>query len=98
MSTISSTPSRLKNGAITTVKRVTETLKARGFKLNQWVSSPRLVLALIPESERIHSSLNLDFDELPVERSLGIFFKGIYSPMANVTNLLSSHDKIQKSN
>jgi hypothetical protein len=44
---------------ITTVKRVTETLKARGFKLNQWVSSPRLVLALIPESERIHSSLNL---------------------------------------
>ena len=60
------------NQAIVTIKRVTETLAAGGFRLNQWVSSSRIVLASIPESERVHSSLNLDLDELPVERSLGI--------------------------
>jgi hypothetical protein len=32
------------------------------------------VLASIPESERVHSSLNLDLDELPVERSLGMMW------------------------
>jgi hypothetical protein len=55
--------------------------------------------ARINTGERKNSLIiESNLDELPVERSLGIFFKGIYSPMVNVTNLLSSHDKIQKSN
>jgi hypothetical protein len=56
--------------AIATVQCVAEALHSGGFRLNQWVSSSRKVLARIPESERVHATLNLDLDELPVERSL----------------------------
>ena len=60
------------NQAIIIIKRVTETLTAGGFRLNQWVSSSRIVLASIPESEGLHSSLNQDLVELSVKQSLGM--------------------------
>ena len=45
-----------------------------GFRLNQWTSSSKRVLAAVPEEERDTSvaALDLSKDELPTERALGI--------------------------
>ncbi|XP_045032691.1 uncharacterized protein LOC123474542 [Daphnia magna] len=60
--------------AIETVSQVIKVLADGGFRLNQWVSSSRAVLSSIPASERVHQTLNLDLDDLPVERSLGVLW------------------------
>ena len=45
-----------------------------GFRLNQWTTNQKEILASIPESERDDSvaTLDLNRDELPTERTLGI--------------------------
>ena len=45
-----------------------------GFRLTKWVSNRKVVIESIPESERAASviDLNLDKDELPTERTLGM--------------------------
>lgn len=60
--------------AIKTVDQVTITLASCGFRLNQWISSSRPVLASIPSSERKNPNSNLTFGELPSERSLGMLW------------------------
>jgi hypothetical protein len=49
-------------------------LKKGGFHLNQWLSSSREVLALVPESDRNEPPLNLDLEDLPTERTLGVLY------------------------
>ena len=44
----------------------------RSFRLTRFVSNDVAVLASVPESERAESVVNLDLDELPVERALGV--------------------------
>ena len=56
------------------VKDSTALLKKGGFHLNQWLSSSREVLALVPESDRNQPRLNLDLDDLPTERTLGVLY------------------------
>jgi hypothetical protein len=54
------------------VKDSTALLKKGGFHLNQWLSSSREVLAIFPKSYRNQPHLNLDLDDLPTERTLGV--------------------------
>ncbi len=60
--------------AIREVRRLTEMLRRKGFRLNQWNSSSRKVLNSIPPTERTHSKLNIDLDRLPIERTLGMYW------------------------
>ncbi len=54
------------------VKELTALLQRGGFRLNQWISSSRKVLRTVPQTELIDPQLDLDLDQLPIERTLGI--------------------------
>ncbi|XP_045027085.1 uncharacterized protein LOC123470615 [Daphnia magna] len=54
------------------VKDSTALLKTGGFHLNQWLSSSRRVLSRVPEGDRNQHRLNLDLEEMPTERTLGV--------------------------
>ena len=56
------------------VQRIRSLLKRGGFHLNQWLSSSRAVLATLPPEDRSQPTLNLDLDELPSERTLGVLW------------------------
>ncbi|KAL9972907.1 hypothetical protein ACROYT_G019299 [Oculina patagonica] len=55
-------------------KELTALLARGGFRLTMWSSSSREVLSQIPTQEMASPSVNLDLDELPVERSLGLLW------------------------
>ena len=58
--------------AIRLQKELTNLLSKGGFRLTKWSSSSRNVLAEIPDKEKASPSIDLDFDDLPIERSLGL--------------------------
>ena len=47
-----------------------------GFRLREWVSNIRELLNSVPESERAKNvnEVDLDYDELPVEKALGVLW------------------------
>ena len=51
-------------------RELTQLLARGGFRLTKWSSSSRNVLSKIPQQE-LAASVDLDLDELPIERSLG---------------------------
>ncbi|XP_045036869.1 uncharacterized protein LOC123477554 [Daphnia magna] len=56
------------------VKDSTALLKKGGFHLNQLLSSSRRVLSCVPEGDRNQPRLNLDLEDLPAERTLGVLY------------------------
>ena len=52
--------------------RQRELLTRGGFRLKKWISNNQKVLAELPETERAVSMANLDIQELPTERALGL--------------------------
>ncbi|XP_045033927.1 uncharacterized protein LOC116933188 [Daphnia magna] len=56
------------------IKDSTALLKRGGFHLNQWLSSSRRVLSRVPEGDRNQPRLNLDLEDLPTERTLGVLY------------------------
>ena len=54
------------------VKEVTNLIREAGFRLTKWMSNSRSVLSTVPEKERARPTLNVDFDNLPVKRTLGV--------------------------
>ena len=60
--------------AASSSKQLIDLLHLGGFRLNQWSSSSRKVLTEIPSSERANPPLNIDLNELPVERTLGLIW------------------------
>ena len=58
--------------AIKLSKQLTELCARGGFNLTKFLSNDRRVLAEIPVEKRATPSLDLDLDELPVNRALGI--------------------------
>ena len=58
--------------AIAFAKDLMELLLKGGFCLTKWSSLSKEVLVSFPEEERADPSLNLDLDQLPVKRALGI--------------------------
>ncbi len=62
--------------ALQMVKDLTAVCSKGGFQLSKWISNSRKMLASIPE-ERLSKStkdLNLDKDNLPDERALGLYY------------------------
>ena len=53
-------------------EEVTCLLSDVGFRLTKWMSNNREVLSKIPEEERARPTLDLDLENLPVERTLGV--------------------------
>ena len=60
--------------ALQMVQDLTAACAKGGFRLSKWMSNSRAVLASIPEENRSKATkeLNLDKDNLPVERALGL--------------------------
>ncbi|XP_006819072.1 uncharacterized protein LOC102802310 [Saccoglossus kowalevskii] len=60
--------------AVTLVHDLIEACQRGGFHLTKWTSNSREVLKSIPQKERVEDvkQLNLDYDDLTVERALGV--------------------------
>ena len=58
--------------AIRMQKEITSLVARGGFRLTKWTSSSREVLLQIPDEEKACPFLNLDLDDLPMERTLGL--------------------------
>ncbi|XP_044180533.1 uncharacterized protein LOC122961788 [Acropora millepora] len=60
--------------AVSHVEELRSLLQRGGFRLTKWISNSREVLESIPESERAQEIKKLDLqkDELPIERALGV--------------------------
>ncbi len=60
--------------ALKIVRNVKEAVAEGGFNLTKWTSNSRRVLESVPRSDRAKEvkSLDLDSDQLPVERALGV--------------------------
>jgi len=58
------------------VRDMTELMAKGGFHLTKWLSNKREVLQEIPSSERAKSisSMNLDLDDFPSDRTLGVLW------------------------
>ncbi|XP_074653619.1 uncharacterized protein LOC141907776 [Tubulanus polymorphus] len=65
-------PEVYKMTAIELAKEVTEILARGGFHLTKWMSNNREVPAQISKDERARPELDLELDEMPVERALGV--------------------------
>ncbi|KAI7790112.1 hypothetical protein IRJ41_020083, partial [Triplophysa rosa] len=64
--------------AILMIKDLTNVCLTGGFQLTKWVSNKRAVLQTVPEELRAHGIkfMDLDKDQLPMERALGLWSKG----------------------
>ena len=58
--------------AINLAAQLRELLQRGGFKLTKWLSNSKRVIESIPKSERSENVKDLSFDQLPVERALGV--------------------------
>ena len=63
---------RTVNEASSLANEVTCLLSEAGFRLMKWMSNSREVLSEIPDRERARPTLDLDLENLPVERTLGV--------------------------
>ena len=45
-----------------------------GFRLTKWLSNNKNILKSVPPTERSPKIVNLDLDNIPVERALGIIW------------------------
>ena len=62
------------DAAIRLVKELDLLLKSGGFNLSKYVSNCRSLLSEICESDLSPTIVNLDFDRLPVNKTLGVFW------------------------
>ena len=60
------------DGATNLAKQLIELLATGGFRLTKWMSNSREILAAIPSSEVAFNTVDLDCNELPQERALGV--------------------------
>ena len=58
--------------AIDTIQKVISILSNGGFRLPKWLSNNKNILKSVPHTERSPKIVNLDLDNIPVERALGI--------------------------
>ena len=53
-------------------RELTALLTLRGFRLTKWISSSHEILSQIPSQEKASLSVDLNFDVLPIECTLGL--------------------------
>ena len=58
--------------AIRLAEQLIQLMKDGGFHLTKFVSNSRKLLSILPEEERANPALNLDLDQLPIGRALGL--------------------------
>lgn len=58
--------------AVRMFRAMTSLLAHGGLRLTKWISSSREVLSQIPPQEKASLSVDLNFDELPIEGTLGL--------------------------
>ena len=58
--------------AVRMFREMTSLLSRGGFRLTKWISSSREVLSQIPPEEKAIPSVDVNFDELTIERTLGL--------------------------
>ena len=58
--------------AVRMFHEMTSLLSRGGFRLTKWISSSHEVLSQIPPEEKASPSVDVNFDELPIERTLGL--------------------------
>ena len=58
--------------AVHLIKGATKILAKGGFRIRGWMSNRKEVLATVSEKDRADPTLDLDLDELPLERALGV--------------------------
>ena len=58
--------------AVRMFREMSSLLARGGFRLTKWISSSREVLSQIPPQEKFSPSVDLNLDELPIERTLGL--------------------------
>lgn len=61
---------------IETCRRLRELLFLGGFVLGQLATSTREILQSVPASDRANPDLNVDLDDLPIHRTLGLEWSG----------------------
>ena len=60
--------------AIDTIQKVISILSNGGFRLTKWLSNNKNILKSVPPTERSPKIVNLDLENIPVERALGIIW------------------------
>ncbi|XP_022105476.1 uncharacterized protein LOC110987230 [Acanthaster planci] len=65
-------PVKTEDEVIRLANQLMEFLAKGGVRLTKWVCNSREVTEAIPVEERAQSVLKLDFDHLPIERTLGV--------------------------
>ena len=60
--------------AIKVLNDVTNALSEEGFRLAKWASNDQQILKAIPSQEVSSTLINLDFDDISIERALGILW------------------------
>ena len=58
--------------AVRMFHEMTSLLSRGGFRLTKWISSSHEVLSQIPPEEKASQSVDVNFHELPIERTLGL--------------------------
>ena len=53
---------------------ITNALSEGGFHLTKWVSNDQQILKALPSQEVSSTLINLDFDDISIERALGIIW------------------------
>ena len=58
--------------AIRLAEQLIQLMREGGFHLTKFASNSRKLLSILPEEERANPALNLDLDQLPIGRALGL--------------------------
>ena len=64
----------LESEASSMAKRMISALKRGGFKLTQFLSSHSSVLKSVPKANLLNPTIDMDLDETPIERTLGLSY------------------------
>ena len=72
-----------KEKAIETVHKVIKILSTGGFRLAKWLSNSKHILKTLPSDERSPKVVNLDLNEIPIEKALGI----IWDPQEHILQI-----------
>ena len=60
--------------AIKTIHDVINILNTGGFRLHKWISNDREILLSLPNSEISSKVVDLELNDLPIERALGLLW------------------------